>query len=135
MSITIPKVVSFGKSKSNLSGVGFTLLNPNGSIYQARTTSGVYEINGGSYGAEITFPDNWIGIIQWDTGMPSPVYAVEEYILGGEIINLDADVSLILEDTSEIQSKLPDNYIMGSTNKTNKDDEIDDILNSSVMTG
>lgn len=135
MSISIPKTVSFGKSKADLSTVGFTLLNPDGTVYQARITTGVYEIDGGTYGANISFPDDWNGVIKWDTGGSSPVYAVEEYIYTGEIINIDANLTDILEDTGEIQGKLPTGNIMGSANKTNKDDEIDDILNASVMTG
>lgn len=39
----------------------------------------------------------------------------------------DAEIDSILEDTNEIQGKLPDNNIMGSSDKTDKDDEIDAI--------
>lgn len=38
----------------------------------------------------------------------------------------------ILQDTNEIQSKLPSNYIMGSSDNTNKDDEIEDGLSKII---
>ena len=40
---------------------------------------------------------------------------------------IKAETVLILADTNEMQGKLPDNNIMGSNVKTDKDDEIDDI--------
>lgn len=40
---------------------------------------------------------------------------------------IDTNVDSILTDTNEIQGKLPDNNIMGSSVKTDKDDEIDAI--------
>lgn len=40
---------------------------------------------------------------------------------------IDSNVDDILTDTDEIQGKLPTNYIMGSSDQTDKDDEIDDI--------
>lgn len=44
-----------------------------------------------------------------------------------KIDTIDANVDEILVDTDEIQGKLPTNYIMGSSDQTDKDDEIDDI--------
>ena len=41
---------------------------------------------------------------------------------------IDTNVDAVLVDTDEIQSKLPTNNIMGSSDKTDKDDEIDNIL-------
>ena len=47
-----------------------------------------------------------------------------------KIQTIDDNVDDILTDTNEIQGKLPDNYIMGSSVTTDKDDEIDTILAS-----
>ena len=41
---------------------------------------------------------------------------------------LDVILDSIVDDTDEIQGKLPTNYIMGSSDTTDKDDEIDDIV-------
>lgn len=43
------------------------------------------------------------------------------------LATVDANVDSILSDTNEIQGKLPTNEIMGSSVKTDKDDEIDSI--------
>jgi len=45
-----------------------------------------------------------------------------------------SDINSILEDTNEIQGKLPTNYIMGSSDFTDKDDEIDAIYNDTNTT-
>jgi hypothetical protein len=69
-----------GGSKTGLAGtIGITLLNPDGTTHTIRTTAGIYEIAGGCYGKEITFPDKWSGSLKWDTGGGSPVYATEDY--------------------------------------------------------
>lgn len=80
MTIIIPKTCGMGGSKIGLVGtIGVTLLNPDGTVHTARTILGIYEIGGGCYGKKITFSDNWKGIILWDTGGGSPVYATEDY--------------------------------------------------------
>lgn len=79
MTITFPCSVAFGDEKVSLNTVGVRLLNTDGSEHTARTTAGVYEMNGGGYGKNITFPDNWKGILEWDTGEGSPLYAYEDY--------------------------------------------------------
>jgi hypothetical protein len=56
-----------------------TLLNPDGTEHTGRTTVDIYEMGGGGYGKNITFPDTWKGIIKWDSGEGSPVYAYEDY--------------------------------------------------------
>lgn len=83
MSLTLPKTCSMGGSKTGLVGtIGVTLLDPDGTTHTARATAGIYEIGGGCYGKEITFEDNWKGVLLWDTGGGSPVYASEEYHMG-----------------------------------------------------
>ena len=79
MSILLPRSVAFGASKTALPSVGVTLLNPDGSEHTARTTDDIYEIAGGGYGKNITFPNNWKGIIKWDSGEASPIYAYEDF--------------------------------------------------------
>lgn len=79
MTVTLPRSVAFGGSKTGLGAVGMTLLNPDGTEHTARTTADIYEMGGGGYGKNIEFPDNWRGIIKWDSGEGSPVYAYEDY--------------------------------------------------------
>ncbi len=54
---------------------------------------------------------------------------VENHInsISGIINDISTDTTLIVEDTNEIQGKLPTNYMMGSSDQTDKDDEIDEI--------
>ena len=84
MTLSLPKSCSMGGSKTGLVGtIGVTLLDPDGTTHTARATANIYEIGGGCYGKEITFDDNWKGVIMWDTGGGSPVYASEEYNVEG----------------------------------------------------
>lgn len=84
MALALPKTCSMGGSQTGLVGtIGVALLNPDGTVHTARATANIYEIGGGCYGKNISFPDNWKGIIKWDTGGGSPVYAVEEYTVDG----------------------------------------------------
>jgi hypothetical protein len=89
MVILLPRSVAFGKSKTGLASVGLTLLNPDGSEHTARTTTDIYEMEGGGYGKNISFSDNWKGILKWDSGEPSPIYAYEDYnyltLTGGNV--------------------------------------------------
>lgn len=97
MSLTLPKTCSMGASKTGLVGtIGVTLLNPDGTTKTARVTAGIYEIGGGDYGVQIVFDDNWSGVISWDTGGGTPVYATEEY-------NIEGLIDATLEDTNELQ--------------------------------
>lgn len=89
MSVSLVRNVDFGQTQANItgsSGVGYTLLDVTGSVYQSRTTSGVYQLVSGSgiYAAYVTFPDDWKGQILWDTGTVitgtcGTQYAVEDY--------------------------------------------------------
>jgi hypothetical protein len=99
MSLIFPKTCNMGSSKTGLVGtIGVTLFNADGTTHTARTTSGIYEFGGGCYGKEFTFPDNWKGSVFWDTGDGSPVYAVEEYEIGGAVAAIwdDEDAESIL---------------------------------------
>lgn len=58
--------------------VAYTLYNPDGSVYQARTAAGVRELGRGDYEVPFTLPALWAGYIEWDTGGGSPVAIREE---------------------------------------------------------
>ena len=84
MSLTLPKTCAMGSSQTGLAGtIGVTLLNADGTVHTARDTADIYEIGGGCYGKSFAFPDNWAGVLKWDTGGGSPVYACEEYTVDG----------------------------------------------------
>ena len=78
------RIVNFGRSKLNAtgsSGVGYQLLNYDGTVTLSRTTAGVYQTAPGLYAAYITFPDEFRGQILWDTGtiFPETYYASEQH--------------------------------------------------------
>lgn len=86
MALAQLRTTNLGKTRANLTGstgVGYTLVNTNESIYQARTTAGVYQLTSGSgiYSSLITFPDSFSGTILWDSGESGSniVYAAEQY--------------------------------------------------------
>ena len=86
MSLTLPQTCNMGSSQTGLVGtIGVELLNPDGTTKTARATAGVYEIGGGAYGKEITFDDDWSGVIVWDTGGGTPYYATVEYNIEGMV--------------------------------------------------
>ena len=105
MPLTLTKNCSMGGSQTGLVGtIGVTLLNPDGTVHTARATAGIYEIGGGCYGDQITFADDWIGSIKWDTGGGTPVYAVEEY----SYYENNPKVDVILTDTDNLQTNQSD---------------------------
>lgn len=86
MSFTQLRTANLGISKANLTGstgVGFALINTDGTTQTPRTTVGVYQLSSGSglYAANITFPDFWHGSVIWDTGEAtgSLGFAVEQF--------------------------------------------------------
>lgn len=98
MSITRVKTVNFGKTKSGLATVGFTLFDSTGVEISSRSTLGVYEIGilTGIYGASVTFSDNFSGTILWDTGEPlDDVFASEEINLSDSASSLSQDITNI----------------------------------------
>lgn len=100
-----------GSSKTGLVGtIGVTLLNPDGTTHTVRATADIYEIGGGCYGKNFSFPDDWIGSIEWDTGGGSPVYAVEEYAYYAH----NPKVDTILTDTDDLQTN-QENWITAVT--------------------
>lgn len=91
---TLQKSVKFGASHTGLTTVGYKLVGALGNVVQARTTSGVSEIGGGEYGAYITFPDGFEGIIYWDSFDGSSLIASEEYNqdIFPDPVSVDAEV-------------------------------------------
>ena len=81
MAIKLVKSVNFGRSQGGLGGVGFTLIDGDGSASGSRSTTGVHEVgtNTGIYAAQITFGTLFSGSILWDTGAATPLYAAEQY--------------------------------------------------------
>lgn len=81
MNLTITKSVNFGPLKTGLNTIGFTLLNPNGSVSQARSTSGITELSAGTgiYGGLLNLPVGGSLVILWDTGDSNIYYAADNY--------------------------------------------------------
>jgi len=81
MSLILSKSVNFGSRKGGLTTVGYRLLNADGSVNLARTTSGITELiaSTGLYGGIITFDDNFSGFVVWDTGQATPLYAMDQF--------------------------------------------------------
>lgn len=85
MPVTNLKTALFGKAKTGMTGhVGYTIYGSDGTVSQARTTTGIFELiaGTGTYASEMTFADGFNGIVVWDVTMPSSglkVYATEEY--------------------------------------------------------
>lgn len=62
-------------SSDTLPGVGYALIDPAGVVVIARTTAGVVNLGGGSYGAALTLPDAFsVGFLRWDDGQTPPEY-------------------------------------------------------------
>jgi hypothetical protein len=65
----ITKLVALGAANAGLATVGYKIVNGDGTTFQARTTTGVYEIADGWYGVEIgagVFSAFFEGRIEWD---------------------------------------------------------------------
>ena len=63
--------VNFGKLKADAvaaNGVGYAVLDQEGTVVTARTTAGVYQTAPGIYAALITFSSDFVGQVVWDTG-------------------------------------------------------------------
>lgn len=131
MSLTLPKTCAMGGSNTGLVGtIGVALLNPDGTTHTARATAGIYEIGGGCYGKEITFPDNWKGSIKWDTGGGSPVYATEDYDVEGLIDMIEEDTSKMNFTGTDIKATLDGEKVaLSDATET----QIDDIENATII--
>ena len=106
-----------GKSKANLTGstgVGYALLNADGTTNQPRSTTGVYQLSSGSglYAAQITFPDTFHGSVIWDTGevTSSLGYATEQYNIEENDPKVADTWQMINDTTGSIQSLVDISY-------------------------
>jgi hypothetical protein len=98
MPLTVVKTVNFGKTRSNLGTVGYTLFDNAGVEIASRSVLGVYEVGimTGIYAASITFPDGFAGSILWDTGQGADaVYATEEQNFTDSASSLSGDITSI----------------------------------------
>ena len=98
--------VNFGKLKADAvaaNGVGYAVLDQEGTVVTARTTAGVYQTAPGIYAALITFSSDFVGQVVWDTGafFDDVSYASED--LNG-IAKLDDLYSAVTAMDSKIQS-------------------------------
>jgi hypothetical protein len=80
---TIYRDVDFGSAHAGIATVGYQVLDSAGSVVIARTTSGVFEIGGGKYGANFTVAAGFVGTVYWDTTSGSAVSACERIDLAG----------------------------------------------------
>lgn len=115
MALILPKTCSMGSSQTGLVGViGITLLNPDGTTHTARVVGGIYEIGGGCYGKNITFPDNWKGSLKWDTGGGSPVYATEDYEVEGLIQEIKTQTDKLHFSGDNVQGRVADKGVLNN---------------------
>lgn len=128
------EIINFGQTKTSLQNVGYRIYNPDGTPYNERQVESALNLGGGSYSVNIDVPaEKWEGLIQWDSNDTNPIYLVGSF--NGIIINILQRLIRIEEKLDNVCDKLPSGFMMGSSDDTNKDDEIDDILSSGVMTG
>ncbi len=107
MSYQLFKTVRFGSSRGGLSTVGYQLCEGGIDGEGERVESGIVELTTGEYGGLVTIPDNFVGIIKWDTGDAIPVSASEE-------INLPVITSAQVRQEMDTNSSL--NSVLGGIN-------------------
>lgn len=95
MTIKLVKSVNFGRSQGGLGTVGFTLIDGDGNVSVARSTTGVHEVgtDTGIYASQVDFATEFSGSILWDTGTGNPRYASEEYNPTDERLKFNYDVA------------------------------------------
>lgn len=91
---SVPLSVKFPSDKAGLLTVGYTLLNIDGTTDTARATAGVYDLGNGSYATQITKISAFKGIIKWDTGEGSPLYAYEDINITARMDSLASQASV-----------------------------------------
>lgn len=70
---------AFGATYAGLATVGYALKDSTGADVVARTTTGVFEQAGGTYGVVAPLVADSVATVEWDTGGASPVYAHESF--------------------------------------------------------
>lgn len=81
---------AFGSGYTGLATVGYTLKDSSGGDVVARTTSGVFEQGGGTYGVVVPTVADSVATIEWDTGGASPIYAHESIGKGLDLEFMEA---------------------------------------------
>ena len=78
MSYTMGMIGEFGSTNTGLATVGYEILNLDGTVKDARTTTGVAEMASGSgiYRATVTIDDAFQGYIVWDNGLTGSLLRV-----------------------------------------------------------
>ena len=94
---SIYRDVDFGPAHGGLATVGYQVRDNAGATVIARTTSGVFAVEGGVYGANFTVSAGFIGNVYWDITDGSEVYASEMIDLLHE--PSDADILAATGDT------------------------------------
>ena len=88
---------AFGPGFTGLATVGYALKDSTGADVVARTTSGVFEVAGGTYAVVAPAVADNVATVQWDTGGASPVYAHEDIgaVLRRVVEHVNADTGSI----------------------------------------
>lgn len=80
-------LAKFGQSQTGYT-VSYQILNADGSVNQAYTTSGVVELGFGEYGIDISFSTTFTGFIRWravKASLPT-LYASEEFVVLNDFV-------------------------------------------------
>lgn len=122
-------VANFGLAYTGLSTVGYTMLNSDGTTFQARTTTGVSEAVSGSgiYFVNVNVSDDFDGIVAWDDGGSTPVYACLETVSQLNAIQRETDVIRLIWNTLRNQA----DFYSRLTDKLSKLDS--DVASVSVL--
>jgi hypothetical protein len=86
-------LVRFGQSQTGYT-VSYQILNANGTVNQAYTTSGVVEIGFGDYGVSLSFGSAFTGFIQWRAvkAAQTTLYATEEISVVDDFVSKIATI-------------------------------------------
>lgn len=109
MAYTYYETVQFGASKAGLTTVGYKAVDTAGQVVIARTTDGVTELGNGGYAANVSYPDEFVGVIVWDTGETPPVTATAS-VNPPDTPEEDARLDAIEDDVATL-----DRLVLGQT--------------------
>lgn len=109
--IQLTQTANFGKLKTGAvmsGGIGYKLLNPDNSIFLNRSSAGIVESAPGIYTTTISVPEDFTGLIVWDTGnaFTTTYWASESINLSqnhqvvSKVNDLEADIKLIRDVTA-----------------------------------
>lgn len=78
MAYQLYQTASFGSGKAGLVTVGYQLFNADGTANGSRITTSIRDLAGGQYGALISYPTAFRGVITWDSGETVNLFASHE---------------------------------------------------------